>query len=96
MTLEIPLADLAPGGQSSTYSPDPAIETMLRVLESPKGLALSFEDPLAVQRARFRFYRARRAEQKRGNKSFDQLIFTINGTVLEIRRIEDPARITEL
>lgn len=72
------------GGQ-----PNPLDEVMSRALESSKGLLLEFKSARAAEAKRFRFYRRRNELRRAGVASMDDLVFTIRGTELWIKREED-------
>lgn len=83
---KINLDGMAPeAGETTPPLPvDPRVELLLQALESPRGIALTFDSASAASSARFRFYALRRRQQRRGNFVFDQLLFTLVGATLKI------------
>lgn len=83
---KIDLEGMAPqlGEEAPVIPVDPRVELMLQAIESPRGLSLSFDSPSEAHSARFRFYAARRRQQRRGNPAFNELLFRLEGSVLKI------------
>lgn len=95
MALDLNIEALVPSG-TEPYAPSAEVELLLRAVESPRGIAVSYPSTEAAIMMRFRLYRARRAEQERGNTSFDTLILTIKDTRLFLKPAPSASDIIEL
>lgn len=63
---------------------DPLVATMLRALESERGLIEECGTPEHAEGLRFQYYKKRQTLRSKGNRAFDDLIFKIDGSELLI------------
>lgn len=85
--LDLDLTSVTPTGPGAQLELDPYLETMVLVIESKNGLGVQYETRGAAQAARHRFYRARIAAQKAGNRSLDAIVITIEDNTLKLRAV---------
>ncbi len=94
----IPLEGIGGERNQAASAPqlDPYVETLVQVLESPRGLAIEYKDKAAATTARWRFYAALKKERGKGNHTLDGIVAKIEGNVLKLIPPPEIIKVREL